>query len=103
MKDISLPALNVLITLATLYLFKVYGSLSTWWRRLFREVAELQIRGSNFHETADQIHVIAIVILSLNLTSAIMLLNATQPSKGFSITAVICAALGLALCLSISI
>jgi hypothetical protein len=97
-----LPILNILATLAVLYLFKVYGALSAWWTRVFRESLDLESRDSTFHALADQIHIAAIVLLLLNLASAIAMLSGTSVSRRFTMCAVVCAALGLVLCLLIS-
>lgn len=97
-----LPILNILATLVVLYLFKVYGTLSGWWTRVFRESLALSPRDSTFHALADQIHIVAIVLLVLNLASALAMLSVTSVSRRFTMCAVVCAALGLVLGLLIS-
>lgn len=66
------PAVNILVTLAVLYLYYVYGALSGWWMKLFSDSVELRRQGSSFHEVADPIYYAVLILLSLNMASAFL-------------------------------
>lgn len=68
-----LCALNMASTLVALYLFYTYGALSGWWSRLFLSDEALQSRGSTFHNVADPIYFVVLVLLSFNVVAAITL------------------------------
>jgi len=97
-----LPILNMLVTVAALYLFKVYGGLSWWWARFYREHSELVGKSASFHANADRIHIALIVLLALNLASAIALWRWKLSSPRLAIAASVCGAIGLIVCLLVN-
>ena len=102
MANKTLPIINILTTLTTLYLFKVYGSLAKWWSNLCNKTSELQVNKSTFYTVADSIHIIVIILLIMNFISAIKMCDGVLVSRPISIIATICAGLGLGLCLLIA-
>jgi hypothetical protein len=102
MDKVALPVLNMTVTLAALYLFKVYGGLSWWWSRFYREHAEEIGKSANFHANADQIHIALIVLLALNLASGIVLWRCKVASPRMSIAASMVGAAALVICLVVN-
>jgi hypothetical protein len=94
-----LPVLNIFMTIAVLYLFKVYGSLCGWWQRLR---SEADIPTSTFHIVADQIPIVVFVLLVLNLASAYIMWDYKLGSARLSAFAIVLGGIGVLSCLLIA-
>jgi hypothetical protein len=97
----TLHCIQIAVSLSTLYLFHVYGSLSGWWSKTYSESIELQARGSSFHQVAGGIHVVVLALFALNLASTIVL-QQLPCSRFLGRISIICSGLGLAAALLVA-
>ena len=101
--QILLPAINLLISGANIYLFKVYGSLVWWWRHLEQEGFFNGKQPPSFFSLADQIHILAIVMSLLNLCFAIVLWRAKISHPKLAMPTVVVATINLLVCILVSV
>ncbi len=101
-KGWALPLLNILSSMTAIYVFNAYGSLCTWWSRIFRESPALQGTRSTFHQVADSIHIGVIVLLVFNLGAAMVMERHPSVSHRLSLLSIAFAATALAITILVS-
>jgi hypothetical protein len=99
---VGYPLFSLFWSAGVLYLFRLYGSLVSWWihaeRQGFREGQTLP----SFYAAADQLYVLAILLSLLNLLYALCVWRGGVANRQLSIFAFTIAGCVLLLCLIVN-
>jgi len=105
MRFTVLWALNVLVDVAVLCLFALYGRLHWWWVRYARLLTEPPPRSvsQNFWATLENIHVLCVVLGALVLAANLYLLRRAPVKSWFGVGATLLSVLVVLVCVVVAV